>query len=138
MLLYYTHTPTVIWSFLSHMRMALSYNTTKKLYNICNEIPLPICLHWPQHPTTAIITADNMSYFIYNNTPVNTFTGNVEESHTYNTINIWKKYFSTDIIKPFEGDDRVMLLDINEKNITTINNTLTINKNDLQHHIEIA
>jgi hypothetical protein len=62
MLLQYHSCPTPIWNILSHLRLALSINTTKELYTVASAIPLPIRLNWDDHSTIAVLGADNMSY----------------------------------------------------------------------------
>ena len=47
------------------MRLALSVNTTKRLYIAANAIPLPIRNEWIDHGSISVIGADNMSYITY-------------------------------------------------------------------------
>jgi hypothetical protein len=54
-----------IWNILSHMRFALSINTTKQLYLAANAIPLPIRNAWIDHTSIGVIGADNMSYITH-------------------------------------------------------------------------
>jgi hypothetical protein len=57
--------PHFIWNDLSHLCLALSINTTNKLYAIANEIPLLIRILWFNHNSVAVAGADNMSYITH-------------------------------------------------------------------------
>ena len=61
--------PVQLWAIFSHLHLALLYNTTMQLYTICNTIPMHVQLSWHEHPTVAILRADNMHYMTYASTP---------------------------------------------------------------------
>ena len=65
MVLHYHHCPSSIWSILSHLRLALSPNTTKQMYEVANSIPLEIRQQWIDHETIATI-GNYYNYCIYN------------------------------------------------------------------------
>lgn len=65
MLLLFHNCPNSIWSILSHLRLALSINTTKKLYEIATAIPISVRHTWIDHESVAMVGADNMSYITH-------------------------------------------------------------------------
>lgn len=66
MLLQFHQCPMPIWSVLSHLRLAFSVNTTKRMYEAAIAIPISIRCEWPQHGTIGMVGVDNMSYITYN------------------------------------------------------------------------
>ena len=66
MLLLHHQCPYSIWNILSHLRLALSINTTKRLYEAATAIPISVRLNWMDHQSIAMVGADNMSYITYN------------------------------------------------------------------------
>jgi hypothetical protein len=87
-----------------------------ELYKIGMTIPVYIRLEWPQHETTCVLGADNMTYVTYAHTPVLDDTGKVHYSHVHNTINIWEKFSSTPIAN-FDEENRKLLPDINSSSV---------------------
>ena len=90
--MYFCCTPVSIWNQLSILRFAISRTTTMELYKIGMTIPVYTRLRWPQHATTCILGADNMTYVTYMHTPLMKDNGKLSFSHTYNTLNIWEKF----------------------------------------------
>jgi hypothetical protein len=65
-LLLFHQYPYPIWNILSHLRLALSVNTTKRLCAKATTIPISIRNAWEHHNTIAVVGIDNMSYIMYN------------------------------------------------------------------------
>jgi len=59
MLLHFFQCPYPIWNILSHLRFALSINTTKELFRVATQIPYPIRMNILDHLCIAVIGADN-------------------------------------------------------------------------------
>ena len=59
MLLHFFQCPYPIWNILSHLRFALSINTTKELFQIAMQIPYPIWMNILDHLCITVIGADN-------------------------------------------------------------------------------
>lgn len=125
--LYFSHTPIAVWNILSLLRFAISRTTTMRLYDQAMTIPVHTRLNWTEHPTTAIIGADNMHYITYVHVPFkDNETGKVRYTHVYNTINIWQLYPTFNIAN-YDEPSRKKLPDINERNLDRVVNELTFN-----------
>ena len=86
MLLWFHRCPYPIWNILSHLCLALSINTTKKLYASATSIPISMWLNWENYNSIANIRADNMSYMTYN-AQVQINSDNTERYLFYNLYN---------------------------------------------------
>lgn len=126
MLLWFYRCPSTIWSILSHLRIALSENTTKKLYTAATQIPLSARQDWEDHGTVAMIGADNMSYSTINALVRLNNTGNLQRyldiifsylmfiliKFTYtwlDTVNAWHRYTNPLLFPKFGKNDKLFI-----------------------------
>ena len=54
-----------IWSVLSHLRIVLSVNTTKKMYAIANQVLFPVRVQWNDHSGIAVVGKMCVLLFVY-------------------------------------------------------------------------
>ena len=125
--MYFCRTPVSIWNQLSILRFAISRTTTMELYKIGMTIPVYTRLRWPQHATTCILGADNMTYVTYMHTPLMKDNGKLSFSHTYNTLNIWEK-FPTVPIANYDEENRKPLPDITASNVERFVDSIVFDK----------
>ena len=59
MLLHFFQCPYPIWNILSHLRFALSINTTKELFRVATQILYPIRMNILDHLCIAVIGTNN-------------------------------------------------------------------------------
>ena len=102
--LYFCHTPVSVWAILSHLRLALSKAHTMKIYNQASTVNISDRLNWHQHPTTAVIGADNMHYITHIGKPHINSEGEVQYTQVYNTINMWQLFHLPGIIQEYSSN----------------------------------
>lgn len=121
MLLMFHNCPFPIWNILSHLRLALSVNTTKRLYEEATSISFADRMDWDDHGSIAMLGADNVMY--YTATAQVRLNGNEFQRYTshffclyYNTynrynilhtINIWQRHNSPTSFQKFDKNARL-------------------------------
>jgi len=66
MLLLFHNCPFPVWNILSHLRLALSINTTKRLYEVATSISFAERMNWRDHGSIAMLGADNLLFHTCN------------------------------------------------------------------------
>jgi len=108
MFLLHTNCPKAIFNVLSHMRLSLSYNTTRKFYQLATQEPISSRENWSSHTTIGMVGADNMSYFTHvNAVRISDPQSPVKALNQIDTVNFWHRYDPPSLYGNFTVDDNL-------------------------------
>jgi len=131
MLLSFLNCPTPLWNILSHLRIALSVNTTKRLMQIASQVSFPDRMEWMDHLSIAMVGADNMSYM----TRASQVRVGIAPYTFVHTINMWQKWNDYDAFGIFTANDNLYK---HIPNLDEVKQQLTLRETDMRVEMSSA